>query len=91
MLKIPCFSDEMGRGKSDIWILFDAIKVDGVARARCKNCNHEMINNAERLKSHFIACSKTTGDCSASEGALTAKQVRLIQSAFEVSSTGHTK
>ena len=40
----------MGRGKSDIWIRCDAIKVDGVARARCKNCNHEMLNNAERMK-----------------------------------------
>ena len=81
----------MGRGKSDIWIRFDAIKADGVARVRCKNCNHEMVNNAERMKSHFHACSTKTGDCSASEGASAAKQPRLIQSTLQVSSTGHTK
>ena len=74
----------MGRGKSDIWIHFDAIKVDGVARARCKNCNHEMVNNAERKESHFNACCKKTGDCSASEGTSAAKQSRLIQSTSQV-------
>ena len=53
----------MSRGKSDIWIHFDAIKVDGVASARCKNCTHEMVvNNAERMKSHFNASCKKTGD-----------------------------
>ena len=81
----------MGRGKSDIWIHFDAIKVDGVARARCKNCNHEMVNNTERMKSYFNACSKKTGDCSASERASAAKQRRLIQSTMQVSGTWHTK
>ena len=80
----------MGRAKSDIWIHFDAIKVDGVARATRKNCNQEM-NNAERMKNHFNACFKKTGDCSVSEGASAAKQPRLIQSTLQVSSTGHTK
>ena len=80
----------MRRGKSDIWIHFDAIKVDSVARVRCKNCNHEMVNNAERMKSQFNACSKKAGECSAS-GASAAKQLRLIQSFLQVSSTGHTK
>ena len=56
----------MGSGRSDIWIHFDAIKVDGVAGARCKKCNHEMVNNAERMKSHFNACPKKTGDCTLS-------------------------
>ena len=81
----------MGRRESDKWINFDAIKADGLARARCKNCNHEMVNNAERMKSHFNACSKKTRDCSASEGASAAEQPRLIQSTLQVSSTGHTK
>ena len=60
-------------------------------QARCKNCNHEMVNNAERMKSHFNACSKKTRDCSAWEGDSAAKQPRLIQSTLEGSSTGHTK
>ena len=98
LLKIPCvlvknesFSDDMGPVKSDKWSQFDAIKVDGVATARCKNSNHEMLNNAERMKSHFNACPEKTGNCSASERASAAKQPRLIQSTLQVSSTGHTK
>ena len=43
------------------------------------------------MRSHFIACSKKTGDCSASDGASAAKQPRLIQSTLQVSSTGRTK
>ena len=43
------------------------------------------------MKSHFNACSKKTSDCSASEGASTAKKHRLIQSTLQVSSTRHTK
>ncbi len=81
----------MGRSKSDIWFHFDAIKVDGVARARCKNCNQKMVDNAERMKSLFNACSKEIRDCRTSEGASAAKEPRLIQSTLQVSSTGPTK
>ena len=72
-----------------IYIYIDGLKVDGVARARCKNYN-EMVTNARGMKSHFNACSKKTGDCSTT-GSSAAKQHRLIQSTLRVSSTGHTK
>ena len=78
----------MGRVKSDIWIHFTEVKVGDVVRARCKGCDHEMVNNAERMKSHWASCSKKNDT---SEGPSAPKQPRLTQSTLSIPTNSHKK
>ena len=52
-----------GRPKTDVWKHFVEVKEDNATCARCKNCGHEMVNNAERLKAERLISDYTLVVC----------------------------
>ena len=46
----------MGRRKSDVWIHFKEVKIDGTIRAKCAACADTVVANRERMAKHWKSC-----------------------------------
>ena len=46
----------MGRRKSDVWIHFKEVKIDGTIRAKCDACGDTVVANPESMARHWKSC-----------------------------------
>ena len=46
----------MGRRKSDVWIHFKEVKIDGIIRTKCDACADTVDTNTEIMARHWKSC-----------------------------------